>query len=733
MASGSVSDDHMRFSLVGIAILEQLSEILRFILSANVPPQDLENEIRRSIHSFKFNAEQWKLIKNAAISGYSDFDITISYTLIRNLCKKVSKPTNGWGAPALPSTNETTTGDDVERIRIIRNEIFGHSNCAAISEKEFTKYWKIISDLCKRMESMTGIIFSQKLQSLQTCILDKKLYEKYQKALEEACFVSRQITELKEILTDIRADLNETKGTQNQTEPGNNEKCSSPSRKHDCMEVRTLSSGFLEDSMNLSAFGDSLDHLPKIPLYLRQLLDNDNTFHETEEFSTSYKYLLKFGSVAIVGPKGSGKSSIAIKILKILDRTVLNGKTCVSRFTFSVQGIEDGGGEQCVTILYLCDVLEDINFHPTHFKEVISAFNVLYNTYVSKGSMFVVLTVNEGTWEKYLELERTHPFKCMLFPDSRCVRMGITEKQSIEILRNHLLNQGFKIINCNSKCKSTQSNLIRCDWELSDEYMSLLAPELAQVAKKEGIRFHTISQMISLNKKLFEKRRDILYNGFFDTFQNFLYEMRFSSDSRHQDVFCILVFVVFNGGIVFLNQFVERTVLYESICRFFSNAPRSLREIETLLDCEMKSYVYTLHGHCYALQNNILVDVILSICTKDKKSQAFFVEHCCWTLLLSRVRRHSCSESSPFVVKVHPAIYPRLVQRLVSEVKLEKTMLTLICDHVIMESEHFKFLWKKQLEWSQFLNKRKEENHEDYFSSGEYEIEGLTFDMEWFL
>ncbi|XP_062579024.1 uncharacterized protein LOC134240926 [Saccostrea cucullata] len=723
----------MRFSLVGIAILEQLSEILRFILSANVPPHDLENEIRRSTYAFKFNAEQWKRIKNATISGYSEFDITLSYTLIRNVCIKVTKPTNGWGVHTLPNTSETTTGDDVERIRIIRNEIFGHNNCAAISESEFTKYWKIISDLCKRMESTTGINFSQKLQSLQNCILDKELYEKYQKALEEACFVSRQITELKEILTDIRTDLNVTKVRQNQPEPGNNDKCSSPSRKHDCMEVRTLSSGFLEDAMDLSAFGDSLDHLPKIPLYLRQLLDNDNTFHETEEFSTSYNYLLKFGSVAIVGPKGSGKSSIAIKILKNLDRTVLNGKTCVSRFTFSVEGIEDISGEQCITILYLCDVLEDINFQPTHFKKVISAFNELYHSYISKGSMFVVMTVTEGSWEKYLELERTYPFKCMLFPHSRCVQMGITEKHSIEVLRNHLLNQGFKIINANSKSNSTQSNVKRCEWELSDEYMSLLAPELADVAKKEGIGFHTICQMISLNKKLFEKRRDILYNGFFETFRKLLFEMRSSWDSRQQDAFCILVFIVFNGGIVFLNQFVEKTLLYENICRFFSNAPRSVKEIETLLDCEMKSFVYTLHGHCYALQNNVLVDVILSVCTKDKKSQAFFVANCCWTLLFSRVRRQSCRESLPFVVKVHPAIYPCLVQRFVSEVNRETTMLTMICDHVIMESEHFKYLWKKQFEWSQFLDKRKEENHEDYFSSGEYEIEGLSFDMEWFL
>jgi hypothetical protein len=197
MASAVGFDDSTRFSLLGIAILDYLSEILRLILAANVSPADLENEIKRCGYPFKLNAEQWRQIQNAANRNYSDFDITLCYTLIRNICTKVCKPTNGWGVHDLPQTYETTLGDDIERIRIIRNEIFGHTNSASISETEFQKYWSIISSVCTRMEILYKVDFPQKLQSLRTSIIDKQLC---QQTLQEARLALREIAELKDIL-----------------------------------------------------------------------------------------------------------------------------------------------------------------------------------------------------------------------------------------------------------------------------------------------------------------------------------------------------------------------------------------------------------------------------------------------------------------------------------------------------------------------------------------------------
>lgn len=48
---------------------------------------------------------------------------------------------------------ETTVGDDIERIRIIRNNLFGHISTPAVPENEFEEHWSTISDICTRMDA----------------------------------------------------------------------------------------------------------------------------------------------------------------------------------------------------------------------------------------------------------------------------------------------------------------------------------------------------------------------------------------------------------------------------------------------------------------------------------------------------------------------------------------------------------------------------------------------------
>jgi hypothetical protein len=417
-----------------------------------------------------------------------------------------------------------------------------------------------------------------------------------------------------------------------------------------------------------------------------------------------------------------------------LDKTEIDGKICKCRFNLTISDIQVDMDKSCITVLYLSDVLEDLNFQTTHCQRAVEVFNRLYEHHVSKKTMFVLLTVNDGTWEKYLEHLRISLVGCALFPANTSVRMGISDDQSVALLRNHLLNHGFSIAK-SKQCATTtpQTSYKHCDWTISDEYMKCLATELVHVANKEGIGFHTICHMIALDNNLFERRRSIIENGFIITYKKLLEDMRFSSDSRYKDMFCILVFIVLNGGIVYLDYFVEKVKTYENICRFFGAKPRSVKEIEVRVECDMKHYVYGLQGRCFALQNNIIMDTMMSVCANDKYFQEFFVMNCSLTPLLSRVRRHTNREPSPFLVKVHPWVYPRLVNRLVSEVKKEKTLLTAITSHVIMESEHFQFLWKKHFEWSQFLAKRKEENHENFFVSGEFNNEGLSFHIGHYL
>lgn len=56
-------------------------------------------------------------MNNAKASGYSEFDITLLYTLLRNYFKKksIQPPTKGWGKQEMPEKGQETEGDDIDR------------------------------------------------------------------------------------------------------------------------------------------------------------------------------------------------------------------------------------------------------------------------------------------------------------------------------------------------------------------------------------------------------------------------------------------------------------------------------------------------------------------------------------------------------------------------------------------------------------------------------------------
>ncbi|XP_061191637.1 uncharacterized protein LOC133199827 [Saccostrea echinata] len=155
MSSTGVFGDRTRFAKLGMAIIDVLTQTLRDILEKEIP----STHIYGKVNSTKLpkgvkgpNPEQKKLLDDAKKYGYQKFDIILLYMLIRNYCSKIDKPTNDWGFKTLPAAGEITVGDDVERIRLIRNEVYGHVSSASASQDEFDENWSIISDICRRLK-----------------------------------------------------------------------------------------------------------------------------------------------------------------------------------------------------------------------------------------------------------------------------------------------------------------------------------------------------------------------------------------------------------------------------------------------------------------------------------------------------------------------------------------------------------------------------------------------------
>jgi hypothetical protein len=183
------SNDRTRFVRMGLVILEELTPMLHDVLQHQVVPNRIYSEITGQLKHqkpkdkkfLKLGVDQQTLIQNAQNDGYREFDITLSYTLLRNLkCVNVRAPTQGWGTSQMPGNGETTLGDDIERIRLIRNKIWGHAAAPSLSKAEFQDLWSVIAAICNRMQIKlkNGKDYVQRLKQTE----ERAIYEEMEKS-----------------------------------------------------------------------------------------------------------------------------------------------------------------------------------------------------------------------------------------------------------------------------------------------------------------------------------------------------------------------------------------------------------------------------------------------------------------------------------------------------------------------------------------------------------------------
>ena len=101
---------------------------------------------RKTLQTLRYNVispPQWRLLYPAAGPPNSnDFDITLLTILLRNICG-LSSPVTGW--KVMPPTTDTSISADILRIKIFRNEVYGHTAGAQYDDATFEKLWQEIS------------------------------------------------------------------------------------------------------------------------------------------------------------------------------------------------------------------------------------------------------------------------------------------------------------------------------------------------------------------------------------------------------------------------------------------------------------------------------------------------------------------------------------------------------------------------------------------------------------
>ena len=94
-----------------------------------------------------------------------DFDITLTFRLLRTICN-LTEPLTGWNG--LPNSSDHSLEADLVRIKYYRNSVYGHNQTMEITDSVFRDLWKEISEALLRI---AGSINNEKKDEWKKAVL----------------------------------------------------------------------------------------------------------------------------------------------------------------------------------------------------------------------------------------------------------------------------------------------------------------------------------------------------------------------------------------------------------------------------------------------------------------------------------------------------------------------------------------------------------------------------------
>ena len=119
---------------------------------ADLPSRLRDASIQTQLKGAKLSPPEWKcLYPSPSVYGKSsDFDITLTFRLLRTICNLTPPPgRRGWDD--LPNSSDHSLEADLVRIKYYRNEVYGHSKTMEITDTEFNDLWGKISEALIRI------------------------------------------------------------------------------------------------------------------------------------------------------------------------------------------------------------------------------------------------------------------------------------------------------------------------------------------------------------------------------------------------------------------------------------------------------------------------------------------------------------------------------------------------------------------------------------------------------
>ena len=137
----------------GLALLREVFDVIH--PPANLPAVLGNPAVKKQLQTLRRNRvltyPEWECLYNPSSGAYgmsTDFDISLLCKLLREICN-LPAPITGWDT--LPYSTNHSLEADLVRIRVYRNEIYGHNHSMEITDADFKKLWEKISEALLRI------------------------------------------------------------------------------------------------------------------------------------------------------------------------------------------------------------------------------------------------------------------------------------------------------------------------------------------------------------------------------------------------------------------------------------------------------------------------------------------------------------------------------------------------------------------------------------------------------
>ncbi|KAK3107878.1 hypothetical protein FSP39_024321 [Pinctada imbricata] len=181
----SSTEETTNASRVSRVLLDPCTDQLRDVLRHYVPPHTFPQVIQR--HCLKLNKPQIDLIlpRSGHYTGnYNDFDISLLYILLRNICN-IPPHTKGWGKD--PDPNDKSLAANIERIRNARNTTVGHMISSSLSNTDFKNIWCTVSSAVRSIDTElnNNQQYRKAVDFLKCEVMDPEIAKQYDTRLRE--------------------------------------------------------------------------------------------------------------------------------------------------------------------------------------------------------------------------------------------------------------------------------------------------------------------------------------------------------------------------------------------------------------------------------------------------------------------------------------------------------------------------------------------------------------------